>query len=85
MTTSVDGQVTVRQIAKTFASGRSAEKYFYSIMSDCGLPSGKVMIFWYTGCLKLFWKYVYVSGGMSRSQIVFNDKIVGHKCIVSGL
>ena len=43
MTTSVDGQVTVRQIAKTFASGRSAEKYFYSIMSDCGLPSGKVM------------------------------------------
>ena len=52
MTTSVDGQVTVRQIAKTFASGRSAEKYFYSIMSDCGLPSGKVMIFWYTGCKK---------------------------------
>ena len=43
MTTSVDGQVTVRQIAKTFASGRSAEKYFYSIMSDCGLPSGKVI------------------------------------------
>ena len=65
MTTSVDGQVTVRQIAKTFASGRSAEKYFYSIMSDCGLPSGKVMIFWYTGCKKFFfsffWKYTFLA------------------------
>ena len=62
MTTSVDGQVTVRQIAKTFASGRSAEKYFYSIMSDCGLPSGKVMIFWYIGCLEFFfWKYTFLA------------------------
>ena len=45
MTTTVDGQVSVRQIAKTFASGKSAEKLVYSTLSECGLPSGKVNIY----------------------------------------
>ena len=42
MTLTVDNQVSVRQIAKTFASGRAAEKLVYSTLSDCGFPSGKV-------------------------------------------
>ena len=44
MTLTVDNQVSVRQIAKTFASGRAAEKLVYSTLSDCGFPSGKVSI-----------------------------------------
>ena len=41
----VDDQISVRQIAKTFASGRAAERLVYSTLSDCGLPSGKVSIY----------------------------------------
>ena len=42
MKTTADGQVSVRQIAKTFASGKSAEKVVYSTLSECDLPCGKV-------------------------------------------
>ena len=42
MKTTADGQVSVRQIAKTFASGKSAEKVVYSTLADCDLPCGKV-------------------------------------------
>ena len=42
MMLTVDDQISVRQIAKTFASGRAAERLVYSTLSDCGLPSGKV-------------------------------------------
>ena len=41
MTTTVDGNVSVRAIAKTFASGKT-EKLVYQTLADCGLPSGKV-------------------------------------------
>ena len=44
MTTSVDNKVSVRQIAKTFASGKSAEKQVYTTLQTCGFPSGKVSI-----------------------------------------
>jgi phosphatidylinositol phospholipase C beta len=42
MTTTVDGNVSVRAIAKTFASGKTAEKLVYQTLSECELPSGKV-------------------------------------------
>ena len=45
MKTTADGQVSVRQIAKTFASGKSAEKVVYSTLSECDLPCGKVNYF----------------------------------------
>ena len=45
MMLTVDDQISVRQIAKTFASGRAAERLVYSTLSDCGLPSGKVSIY----------------------------------------
>ena len=41
MTTTVDGQVSVRAIAKTFASGKT-EKLVYQTLAECGLPNGKV-------------------------------------------
>jgi len=41
MTTTVDGKVSVRAIAKTFASGKT-EKFVYQTIAECGLPSGKV-------------------------------------------
>jgi len=41
MATTVDGQVSVRQIARTFASGKKAENLVYSSLADGGFPSGK--------------------------------------------
>ena len=41
MTTTVDGNVSVRAIAKTFASGKT-EKLVYQTLLECGLPNGKV-------------------------------------------
>jgi phosphatidylinositol phospholipase C beta len=42
MTTTVDGKVSVRAISKTFASGKTAEKFVYQTLAECDLPSGKV-------------------------------------------
>ena len=42
MTTTIDGKVSVRAIAKTFASGKTAEKFVYQTLAECDLPSGKV-------------------------------------------
>ena len=42
MATTVDGQVSVRQIARTFASGKKAENLVYSSLADGGFTSGKV-------------------------------------------
>ena len=41
MTTTVDGNVSVRAVAKTFASGKT-EKLVYQTLAECDLPSGKV-------------------------------------------
>lgn len=41
MTTTVDGSVSVRAVAKTFASGKT-EKHVYTTLEKCALPSGKV-------------------------------------------
>lgn len=41
MTTTVDGSVSVKAIARTFASGKT-EKLVYQTLSECDLPSGKV-------------------------------------------
>lgn len=41
MTTTVDGQVSVRALAKTFASGKSAERLVYQTLAECELPNGK--------------------------------------------
>lgn len=42
MTTTIDGKVSVRAIAKTFASGKT-EKFVYQTLAECDLPSGKVI------------------------------------------
>ena len=41
MTTTVDGNVSVRAVAKTFASGKT-EKLVYQTLAECEFPSGKV-------------------------------------------
>jgi phosphatidylinositol phospholipase C beta len=41
LTTTVDGKVSVRAIAKTFASGKT-EKLVYESLAELDLPSGKV-------------------------------------------
>ena len=41
MATTIDGKVSVRAIAKTFASGKT-EKFVYQTLAECDLPSGKV-------------------------------------------
>ena len=41
MTTTVDGNVSVRAVAKTFASGKT-EKLVYQLLAECEFPSGKV-------------------------------------------
>ena len=43
MTTTVDGNVSVRAVAKTFASGKT-EKLVYQTLAECYLPCGKVRI-----------------------------------------
>ena len=62
MKTTADGQVSVRQIAKTFASGKSAEKVVYSTLSECDLPCGKVNILYYliTQDFVHLKKYLYI-------------------------
>ena len=52
MTTTVDGNVSVRAIAKTFASGKT-EKLVYQTLAECDLPSGKVSCFWAEGLMFL--------------------------------
>ncbi len=42
MSTTVDGKVSVRMIAKTFASGKT-EKLVYECLASLDLPSGKVL------------------------------------------
>ncbi len=41
MTTTADGNVSVRAVAKTFASGKT-EKLVHQTLAECDLPSGKV-------------------------------------------
>jgi len=41
LTTTVDGKVSIRAIAKTFASGKT-EKLVYESLAELDLPSGKV-------------------------------------------
>jgi len=41
MTTTIEGKVSVRAIAKTFASGKT-EKFVYQTLAEVDLPSGKV-------------------------------------------
>ncbi len=41
LTTTVDEKVSVRAIAKTFASGKT-EKLVYQTLAELGLPSEKV-------------------------------------------
>ena len=43
LTTTVDDKVSVRAIAKTFASGKT-EKLVYESLAELDLPSGKVTI-----------------------------------------
>eukprot|EP00094_Tigriopus_californicus_P012882 TCALIF_12455-PA protein Name:"Similar to PLCB4 1-phosphatidylinositol 4,5-bisphosphate phosphodiesterase beta-4 (Homo sapiens)" AED:0.17 eAED:0.17 QI:0/0.75/0.82/0.94/1/1/17/384/960 len=40
MTTTVDGNVSVRAVAKTFASGKT-ERLVYQVLQECQLPCGK--------------------------------------------
>ena len=40
LSVTIDGKIGVKQIAKTFASGKS-EKLVYQILADNGLPNGK--------------------------------------------
>ena len=42
MTTTVDGLVSVKSLAKTFASGKTAERLLYHTLGELGLPSGRV-------------------------------------------
>lgn len=42
MCTTAGGNVSVKTIAKTFASGKTAEKHLYQTLADLGLPSGRV-------------------------------------------
>ena len=44
LTTTKDGQVSVRNLAKTFAAGKTAERHLYQTLSDLGLPSGRVSV-----------------------------------------
>ena len=44
LTTTKDGQVSVRNLAKTFAAGKTAEKHLYQTLSDLGLPCGRVSV-----------------------------------------
>jgi len=41
MTTTVEGAVSVRAVAKTFASGKT-EKLVYQTLAECDMPCGKV-------------------------------------------
>ena len=50
LTTTKDGQVAVRNLAKTFAAGKTAEKHLYQTLSDLGLPSGRVSASKYFHC-----------------------------------
>ena len=56
LTTTVDGKVSVRAIAKTFASGKT-EKMVYESLAELDLPSGKVT----------FWSFFRL-GGAKKSE-----------------
>ena len=42
MTTTVEGFVSVKSIAKTFAAGKTAERHLYQKLGELGLPNGRV-------------------------------------------
>lgn len=42
-----NGKVPVKVVARTFASGKT-EKLVYQCLSDLGLPSGKVRLFFFS-------------------------------------
>lgn len=44
LTSTKDGQVSVRNLAKTFAAGKTAQRHLYQTLSDLGLPSGQVSV-----------------------------------------
>lgn len=69
MTTTVDGQVSVRAIAKTFASGKT-EKLVYQTLAECGLPNGKVR-----ECVWSSRKYLLCSP-VTRNALWMNDRVV---------
>ena len=47
MTTTIDGFVSVKSIAKTFAAGKTAERHLYQKLGELGLPNGRVSTEWY--------------------------------------
>ena len=46
MTTTVEGFVSVKSIAKTFAAGKTAERHLYQKLGELGLPNGRVSTKW---------------------------------------
>ena len=59
MMTTVDGLVSVRSIAKTFASGKTAERLLYHTLGEMALPSGRVRNIKLTFYIKVFIKNIY--------------------------
>ncbi len=59
LTTTVDEKVSVRAIAKTFASGKT-EKLVYQTLAELGLPSEKVRLY-HSGILRISSKVLLTS------------------------
>ena len=57
MTTTVEGFVSVKSIAKTFAAGKTAERHLYQKLGELGLPNGRVSIkcYWYINIIDIFY------------------------------
>ena len=55
MTTTVEGFVSVKSIAKTFAAGKTAERHLYQKLGELGLPNGRVSIkcYWYINIIDI--------------------------------
>lgn len=67
MTTTVDGMVSVRAIAKTFASGKT-EKLVYQTLAELGLPSGKVCL-WLSLLFSTIWETSYYAVFLTQSTV----------------
>ena len=75
MTTTVEGFVSVKSIAKTFAAGKTAERHLYQKLGELGLPNGRVSTKW-------DW-YTYI-GNNKHIWLVHNQKSSNHNLLLSG-
>ena len=73
MTTTVEGFVSVKSIAKTFAAGKTAERHLYQKLGELGLPNGRVSIkcYWYINIIDIIFNAMNADNDILIIYVLF--------------